>query len=110
VKLVDVAPDGRAFNIEDGILRARYRHGVEKPVLMNPGEVYELKVDVHATSQYFAPGHRIRIEVSSSSFPRYERNLNTGGRNYDETVPVVAENTVHHSARHPSYILLPVVP
>ncbi len=110
VKLVDVAPDGAAYNIEDGILRARYRESLEKPAFMEPGEVYELRIDLHATSNYFAPGHRIRLEVSSSSFPRYERNLNTGGNNYDETDPVAAENVVHHTARHPSYILLPVVP
>jgi len=77
VKLVDVYPDGRAFNVQEGILRARHREGFTKKVWMKPGEVYELTVDLEATSNYFGPGHRIRAEVSSSNFPRFDRNLNT---------------------------------
>jgi uncharacterized protein len=110
VKLVDVYPDGRAFNVQEGILRARHREGFTKKVWMKPGEVYELTVDLEATSNYFGPGHRIRVEVSSSNFPRFDRNLNTGGNNYDETKWVVAENQVHHAASRASYILLPVIP
>jgi uncharacterized protein len=109
-KLEDVYPDGRAFNLQDGLLRARYREGYGKKVWMKGGEVYELKIDMHAISNYFAPGHRIRLEVSSSNFPRLDRNLNTGGNNYDETEWVVANNRLYHSTQYPSYLLLPVIP
>jgi uncharacterized protein len=109
-KLVDVDPDGRAFNVQEGILRVRYRNSFERPELMEPGQVYPVSVDLHATSNYFGPGHRIRLEVSSSNFPRFERNLNTGGRNFDETTWVVAQTAIHHSRRYPSRLRLPVVP
>lgn len=109
-KLVDVYPDGRAFNLQDGILRARYRDGLDHSVWMKPGEFYRLQIDVHSTSNYFPAGHRIRLEIASSNFPRFDRNLNTGGRNYDESRPVVAENEIHHAAGRESYILLPVIP
>ncbi len=109
-KLLDVQPNGRPYNLQDGILRARYREGLERPRLMRPDEVYELRIDLEATSNYFAPGHRIRLEVSSSSFPRWERNLNTGGNNFDESRGVRARNSVHHAAGHASHLLLPVVP
>ena len=82
-KLVDVYPDGTAYNIQEGILRARYREGFEKKVWMKPGEVCEMILHLQATSKYFGPGHRIRVEISSSNFPRFDRNLNTGGNNYD---------------------------
>ncbi len=108
-KLVDVYPDGRAFNIQEGALRMRYRDGFENQSLIEPDESYEIRIDLRATSNYFAPGHRIRLEVTSSNFPRWERNLNTGGNNYDETVGNIAFNTVHHSNAYPSYLLLPVV-
>ena len=109
-KLVDVYPDGTAYNIEESILRARYREGFDKKVWMTPEEVYELRIDLQVTSNYFGPGHQIRLEVTSSSFPRFVRNLNTGGDNFSETEGVVARNTVHHSARYPSHLLLPVIP
>ena len=109
-KLVDVYPDGTAYNVQGSILRARYREGFTKKIWMEDDGVYRLKIDLDATSNYFAPGHRIRLQVSSSNFPLYERNLNTGGNNYDETEWVVAENTVHHTAEHPSHVVLPVVP
>ncbi len=108
-KLVDVYPDGTAFNVQEGILRARYREDYEKTVFMESGEVYELRIDLHATSNFFGPGHRIRLEVSSSNFPRFDRNLNTGGKNYDETEWVVAENRVHHSSGYASHLILPVI-
>jgi len=110
VKLVDVYPDGSAYNVQEGILRARYRAGFDKKVWMKSGEVYEVPVDLEATSNYFAPSHRLRVEVSSSNFPRFDRNLNTGGNNYDETSWLTAENQIHHSAEDASYILLPVIP
>jgi putative CocE/NonD family hydrolase len=109
-KLVDVYPDGTAYNIHEGILRARYREGFDKKVWMEPAQVYEIKIDMQATSNYFAAGHRIRLEVSSSNFPRFERNLNTGGNNYDEKEWKVAKNVVHHSKSYGSFVLLPVIP
>lgn len=109
VKLLDVYPDGRAFNLDETIQRVRYREGYDRQVFMEPGEVYEVRVSPMSTSNHFAAGHRIRIEVSSSNFPRFTRNLNTGGRNHDETEGVVAGNVIHHSDRYPSHIRLPVV-
>ncbi len=109
VKLVDVHPDGRAFNLDDTILRMRYREGFDRDVRMVPGEVYEARLGPLATANVFGAGHRLRIEVSSSNFPRYDRNLNTGGNNYDESEWRVARNAVHHSAEHPSRIVLPVL-
>ena len=109
VKLVDVYPDGRAYNVDDTIQRARYREGYDKEVFMEKGKVYKLPVSSMSTSNYFGPGHRIRIEVSSSNFPRYARNLNTGGNNYDETESVVAHNKIHHSKKYPSQVRMWVV-
>ncbi len=106
VKLVDVHPDGRAFNLDDTILRMRYREGFHHHVFMEAGEVYEAKLGPLATANVFGAGHRLRIEISSSNFPRYDRNLNTGGVNYDESEWRVARNAVHHSAEHPSRIVL----
>jgi uncharacterized protein len=109
VKLVDVYPDGRAYNIDETIQRMRYRDGYDRQVWMEPGQVYRVTLGPMTTSNWFAPGHRIRIEVSSSNFPRFDRNLNTGGDNYSETEGVVANNVVHHSRRHPSQLRLTVV-
>ena len=109
VKLVDVHPDGTTYNIQDSILRARYREGFEKQVFMQPDGVYRLNISLHATGNVFLKDHRIRLQVSSSNFPRFVRNLNTGGNNYDETEFVVAKNTIHHSAKYPSHIVIPVV-
>ncbi len=109
-KLVDVYPDGRALNVRENALRARYRGGRDKPPqLMSADEVYELRFKLGAYSLYFEKGHRIRLQVTSSSFPRYERNLNTGGNNFDETKGVIAVNRVHHEAAHPSRLILPVI-
>lgn len=106
--LQDVHPDGRAFDVVDGILRARYREGFDREVMMEPGKVYRIEVDLDASSNWFVPGHRIRLQIASSAFPRFDRNLNTGGNNYDETEWAVAHNTVHHSSKLPSYVLLPI--
>ncbi|MDZ7645236.1 MAG: CocE/NonD family hydrolase [Woeseiaceae bacterium] len=110
VKLVDVHPDGTAYNVDDTILRARYRDGFEEAVFMEEGEVYELRPTPMSTSYLFMEGHRIRVEVASSKFPQYMRNLNTGGNNYDETEGVEAHNTIWHTAEYPSRIDLPVMP
>ncbi|WP_020600249.1 CocE/NonD family hydrolase [Spirosoma panaciterrae] len=109
VKLIDVYPDGKAYNLDETILRARYREGFDKEVWMDKGKVYKLTLSPMSTSNYFAPGHRIRVEIASSNFPRFDRNLNTGGNNYDETKAVVAHNQVFHSAQYPSQIRLPIV-
>jgi uncharacterized protein len=87
----------------------RYREGYEKEVFMEKGNVYKVNLSPMSTSNYFAAGHRVRIEVSSSNFPRFERNLNTGGNNFDESVGVVAHNQIHHSKKYPSVVRLPVV-
>jgi uncharacterized protein len=110
VKLIDVHPDGRAYNLDETIQRVRYREGYDRQLPMQPGEVYKVVLGPMTTSNYFAPGHRIRIEVSSSNFPRFDRNLNTGGKNYDEVMGVVARNAVHHSRQYPSQVKLTVVP
>lgn len=109
IKLIDVYPDGRAFNLDETIQRVRYREGYDKEVFMEPGQVYKLEISPMSTSNYFAKGHSIRIEVSSSNFPRFARNLNTGGNNFDEAEGVVAQNQVHHSDQYPSQIRLPIV-
>ena len=110
VKLMDVYPDGTAYNLDETIQRVRYREGYDKPpVWMQAGKVYKVTLQPMTTSNYFAPGHSIRIEVSSSNFPRFDRNMNTGGNNYDEVEGVVARNTVHHSRQYPSQVTLSVI-
>lgn len=110
VKLIDVHPDGKAINLSDDGFRVRYREGFNKKVLMKQGEVYEIRLTNMVTGNHFPAGHRIRLDVTSSNFPAFERNLNTGGNNYDETTWVVAENSIHHSAAHPSHVVLPILP
>jgi len=109
-KLVDVWPNGFAQNLTDGILRARYRNSQEKPEFLNPGEVYMLTIDLWATSNVFKAGHKLRLEVSSSNFPRFDRNLNTGEPAADSSRIVKATNTIYHDREHPSALILPVVP
>ena len=108
-KLVDVYPDGRAFNLQEGAKRMRFRESLRRKVWMEGSEVYEIHLDLHATSNYFGTDHRIRLEVSSSNFPRWSRNLNTGGNNFDESEGIPANNTVHHSPEYQSHVVLPVV-
>lgn len=109
VKLIDVYPDGTAYNLDETIQRVRYRDGYELESFMEKDKIYKLELSPMSTSNYFAKGHRIRIEVSSSNFPRFARNLNTGGNNFDESAGVVARNTIHHSDKYPSQIRLPIV-
>ena len=109
-KLVDVAPDGYATNLTEGILRMRYRDSQEKPELMNPGMVYKITVDLWATSNVFKKGHILRLEVSSSNFPRFDRNLNTGAEQATSKLFVPATNTILHDADHPSALVLSVIP
>ena len=110
VKVLDVAPDGTAWNLDESIQRMRWRDGYDKPpVFMQPGQVYQATFQPLTTSNTFKAGHRLRIEVSSSNFPRFDRNLNTGGNNYDEAVGKVARNVVHHSKRYPSSLSVTLV-
>jgi len=109
LKFIDVYPDGRAFNIDETIQRVRYREGYDKEVMMEKNSVYKIDLTPMSTSYYFKKGHQIRIEVSSSNFPRFARNLNTGGNNYDESVSLIANNKIHHSKKYPSLITLPIV-
>ncbi len=110
-KLVDVFPDGRAIYLTDGILRARYRDSLAEPEPLEPEKVYEVTLDLSVTSNVFLPGHRIRLEVSGSNFPRYDRNTNTGGTIAEESPEeaVVASNRVLHGAGHPSRLVLPII-
>ena len=109
-KLVDVFPGGEARNITDGMLRMRYRSGLEKPILSQAGSIYPLTIDMGVTSNVFLAGHRIRLEVSSSNFPRFDRNPNTGRPIAEETSLVSAKQTVWHGRRLISYLVLPVIP
>jgi putative CocE/NonD family hydrolase len=110
IKVIDVDPEGKAYNLDETIQRARYRDGYDKPVVwMEKDKVYKLAVQPMNTSNFFPAGHRLRIEVSSSNFPRFDRNLNTGGNNYDEATGVVAHNAIHHSKEYPSQITVTVV-
>lgn len=109
IKILDVYPDGSAYNLDETIQRVRYREGYDKEVFMEDGQVYEINMTPMSTSNFFKKGHRIRIEISSSNFPRFTRNLNTGGNNFDESEGVVATNAVHHGGFYPSVLRLPVV-
>jgi putative CocE/NonD family hydrolase len=109
-KLVDVWPNGFAQNLTEGILRLRYRNSQETPEAAKPGEIYRLKIDLWATSNAFLAGHRLRLEVSSSNFPRFDRNLNTGEEQSHATRMSTATNTIYHDRQHPSALVLPVIP
>jgi uncharacterized protein len=109
-KLVDVFPDGNARNLTDGILRLRYRGSLEKPELARPGETYRIAIDAGVTGNVFLKGHRIRVEISSSNFPRFDRNSNTGGRIAYETHLLRATQTVYHGRRTPSQLILMTMP
>jgi putative CocE/NonD family hydrolase len=109
-KLVDVYPDGRAFNVCEGILRARYRESLSRPQLLRPNEVYRFEIDLVGTSNVFLPGHRIRVDITSSHFPQFDRNPNTGEPFGMGTRVRVATQTVHHAPGRASHVVLPVVP
>ncbi len=109
VKLIDVGPDGRAFNLDEGVMRVRWREGYDQAVFMTAGQVYEIRFPPLVTSNVFKAGHRVRIAVSSSSFPQYERNLNTGGANVDERTAAIANNAIHHGPKFRSRLVLPLV-
>lgn len=108
-KLVDVWPNGFAQNLTEGIVRARYRASQEKPEVMNPGQAYRFAIDLWSTSNVFRKGHRLRLEVTSSNFPRFDRNLNTGENPERGSRYVKATNTIYHDAEHPSALQVAVV-
>ncbi len=109
-KLIDVSPGGRAVNLTDGILRLRYRASTEKPVLAKPGEIYRIVIEAGPTSAVFRKGHSVRLEISSSNFPRFARNPNSGRSIAEETEVRTARQTVYHDREHPSHLWLPVMP
>ena len=109
-KLVDVWPNGFVQNLTEGIVRMRYKDSQQKPELVKPGTVYRISVDLWATSNAFRAGHKIRVEISSSNFPRFDRNLNTGEEQAHASRMEKATNTVLHDKEHPSAIILPIVP
>ena len=108
-RLVDVHPDGFAQNLADGIIRARYRHG-ETPEWLEPGKPYEFNIDLWATANVFKRGHRVRLDIASASFPRWDRNLNTDAPIGAGTEMRPARQTILHDAEHPSHVLLPLIP
>jgi putative CocE/NonD family hydrolase len=110
VRLCDVHPDGRSMSICDGILRARYRESFQQPTLLVPGRIYRFEVDLLPTAYSFKAGHRLRVHVTSSDFPRYDRNLNTGGPFGEEVRGQMAVNTVFHDTIRPSHLVLPIYP
>src|ERR1700752_609741 len=109
-KLLDVWPNGFAQRLTDGMVRARFREGMDKPSLIEPGRVYGYDLDLWNTCQLYKKGHQIRLEVSSSAFPKYDRNLNTGEQLGKSAVIQIAEQKIYHDREHPSYVLLPIVP
>jgi len=109
-KLIDVAPDGFAQNVAEGILRMRYRDSQEHASLLNPNQTYQISLDLWSTSNVFLRGHSLRLEIASSNFPRFDRNLNTGEELKFARRFVSATNTVLHDAQHPSALVLPVIP
>jgi putative CocE/NonD family hydrolase len=104
LKLVDVSPTGEAFNLYDTILRLRYRDDITKLRLMVPGQIYRVELSGIVTGNDFLPGYQLRIEIAGSNFPLFERNLQTGGKNYDETAPQTATIKVYHDREHASYV------
>jgi putative CocE/NonD family hydrolase len=108
LKVIDVYPDGKAFNVLDTIQRLRYRDGIDKESLLKPGQTYKVELGQMAIGTRIGAGHRLRIEIAGSNFPLYERNLNTGGKNYDETTGNIAHNTIFHDGERPSMLELPV--
>jgi hypothetical protein len=108
LKLVDVLPDGRALNLYDTAKRMRYRDGIHRVSFMRPTTAYEVTLDQMVTAIRLEKGHRLRIEITSSNFPAYERNLNTGGNNFDESRAVIAKNEILHDSTHASYLELPL--
>jgi putative CocE/NonD family hydrolase len=109
-KLTEVYPDGISINLQAAVLRARYRDSLERPALLEEGKIYKFEMAIGATSVLFRKGHRIRLQVTSSNFPEYGRNLNTGADNGTTSQTVKAQQSIYHDREHPSHIILPVIP
>jgi putative CocE/NonD family hydrolase len=109
-KLIDVDPSGKAWNVVDGVARARFREGITAPKPLEPGQVYEIEINLKSIAHQFKPGHRIRLHVSSSNFPQWELNSGTGGNIFDETDYLTVHNAIHFGPERPSALVLPVVP
>ena len=110
IKLLDVWPDGFVQELCHGIVRARYRHSFDAPSLLEPGCICEYTIRVNPTSNQFQQGHRIRLDVTSSDFPNFDRNHNTGGDDYREDTLVVARQRIFHDRKRPSHVILPIIP
>lgn len=110
IMLLDVFPDGHAERVQDGIVRARFRRGMDREVPLVPGRVERYNIDLWFTSKVFQPGHRLRVSIASALFPKYDRNLNTGGNNERDSTFVVAHQRLLHDAAHPTHVVLPVIP
>jgi uncharacterized protein len=111
-RLVDVYPDGRAINITEGVIRARFRKKEYwgRPTLIDPDVIYEYRIDLQATTNVFKKGHRLRLDITSSNFPLWDRNLNTGHLPWLDTEMKKAEQRIYHNRQYPSHLLLPTVP
>jgi hypothetical protein len=109
IKLIDVYPNGFAMPVSEGIIRARFREGLDKMKLLKPGEVYEYDIELTGTANVFQPGHRIRVDITSSNFPQFDRNPNTGAPLGSNATVRVAQQTIYHGGKYSSHILLPVV-
>src|ERR1041385_6537591 len=110
VMLQHVYPDGRAERIQDGVMRARFREGFDRPSLLKPGKAYKYNIDLWFTSRVIPAGHRLRVVVASAAFPKYDRNLNTGGDNERDTGYIVVRQRILHDRAHPSFVRLPIIP
>ena len=108
-KLVDVHPTGYAQILREGIIRARYRNSFKKQELLTPEKVYEYTIDLWSVSHVFQKGHKIQVEISSSNFPKYDRNPNTGHRFGEDAILQKATQTIYHDSQYPSHIILPIV-
>jgi putative CocE/NonD family hydrolase len=110
VMVQHVYPDGRAERIQDGVMRARFREGFDRPSLLKPGQIYKYDIDLWFTSRVIPAGHRLRVVVASAAFPKYDRNLNSGGDNERDTRYVVVRQRILHDKAHPSFVRLPIIP
>lgn len=109
-KLVDVREDGSTYNITEGIIRCRFREGLDRAKPLIPGAIYCYQINMGGTGMVFQKGHKIRVEIASSNFPKHDRNMNTGHAIGEDAEGIVAHQTIYHDADHPSYIMLPIQP
>jgi putative CocE/NonD family hydrolase len=110
MRLMTVDAKGKVFPLVEGKIRARFRHSMSRPSLLEPGKVYAYALDLWQTGITVPKGHRLRVEIASAAFPLFSRNLNTGGHNETETKSVPAKQTIYHNAEYPSHVVLPMIP